>query len=204
MPKAIVFDIGGVLIGLNMGRCIQAFRSGLGFERITELLDPYHQKDIYGELEGGRISEHHFKELVIAESRPGTTAKDVENAMGELLDKKMDPRTVRTVNELKEKYPLYLLSNNNPISMRHCLSILKSNGLDPDRTFRGQFISSDLKMMKPAPEFYNYVIQKIGLPPQEILFIDDNKANVDGARASGLDARLYNPGTDLGLLLSDC
>ncbi len=58
--------------------------------------------------------------------------------------------------------------------------------------------------MKPAPEFYRYVIQRIGLPPQEILFIDDNKANVDGARAVGMDARLYNPGTDLGLLLSDC
>ena len=77
-------------------------------------------------------------------------------------------------------------------------------GIDPEATFKGQFISSDLKMMKPAPEFYRYVIQRIGLPPQEILFIDDNKANVDGARAVGLDARLYNPGTDLGLLLSDC
>ena len=82
--------------------------------------------------------------------------------------------------------------------------LLKDNGIDPEATFRDQFISSDLKMMKPAPEFYNYVIQRIGQPPQEILFIDDNKANVDGARAVGLDARLYNPGTDLGLLLSDC
>lgn len=88
--------------------------------------------------------------------------------------------------------------------MRHCLRVLKDNGIDPDATFKGQFISSDLKMMKPAPEFYRYVIQRIGLPPQEILFIDDNKANVDGARAVGMDARLYNPGTDLGLLLSDC
>ncbi len=204
MPKAIVFDIGGVLIGLNMSRCIEAFRSTLGFERITELLDPYHQKGIYGELEGGRLSEQHFKDLVLAESRPGTKPQDVEYAMGELLDKKMDPRTVQAVLDLKGRYPLYLLSNNNPISMRHCLRVLKDNGIDPDATFRGQFISSDLKMMKPAPEFYRYVIQRIGLPPQEILFIDDNKANVDGARAVGLDARLYNPGTDLGLLLSDC
>ena len=204
MPKAIVFDIGGVLIGLNMDRCIAAFRDGLGFERITQLLDPYHQKGIYGELEGGRLSEQHFKDLVIAESRPGITPEDVDNAMGQLLEQKIDPRTVRAVNEVKGKYPLYLLSNNNPISMRHCRRVLRDNGLDPESTFRDQFISSDLKLMKPAPEFYNYAIQKIGLPPQEILFIDDNKANVDGARAVGMDARLYNPGTDLGLLLLDC
>ncbi|MBQ9410289.1 MAG: HAD family phosphatase [Bacteroidales bacterium] len=204
MPKAIVFDIGGVLIGLNMDRCIAAFRDGLGFERITQLLDPYHQKGIYGELEGGRLSEQHFKDLVIAESRPGITPEDVDNAMGQLLEQKIDPRTVRAVNEVKGKYPLYLLSNNNPISMRHCRRVLRDNGLDPESTFRDQFISSDLKLMKPAPEFYNYAIQKIGLPPQEILFIDDNKANVDGARAVGMDARLFNPGTDLGLLLLDC
>ena len=204
MPKAIVFDIGGVLIGLNMDRCIHAFRVGLGFERITQLLDPYHQKGIYGELEGGRLSEQHFKELVIAESRPGTTPQDVDDAMGRLLVQKMDPRTVSVVKNLAREYPLYLLSNNNPISMRHCLKVLRDNGIDPEKTFKGQFISSDLKLMKPAPEFYRYAIEKIGLPPQEILFIDDNKANVDGARALGLDARLYNPGTDLGLLLADC
>ena len=204
MPKAIVFDIGGVLIGLNMGRCIEAFRTGLGFERITQLLDPYHQKGVYGELEGGKVSEQHFKEFVIAESRPGTTPQDVEWAMGQLLIEKMDPRTVQAVKSLVDKYPLYLLSNNNPISMRHCLRVLKENGLDPDTTFKGQFISSDLKLMKPSAEFYNYAVRSIGLPPQEILFIDDNKANVDGARAVGIDARLYTPGTDLGLLLSDC
>ena len=204
MPGAIVFDIGGVLIGLDMGRCIDAFRYGLGFERITELLDPCHQKGIYGELEGGRLSEQHFKELVIAESRPGTTPEDVDYAVGQLLVQKMDPRTVQTVLRLSREYPLYLLSNNNPISIRHCMRVLRENGINPDTTFKGQFISSELKLMKPSPEFYSLVIEKIGLPAREILFIDDNKANVDGARAVGMDARLYNPGTDIGLLLSDC
>ena len=204
MPKAIVFDIGGVLIGLNMGRCIEAFRSGLGFERITQLLDPCHQKGIYGELEGGRLSEQHFKDLVIAESRPGTKPEHVEWAMGELLDWKMDPRSVQAVKNLAGRYPLYLLTNNNPISIRLCHRIFNNNGIDPETVFKEEFISSDLKMLKPDPEFYRYAIRKIGLEPQEILFIDDNKANVDGARALGIDARQYIPGTDLGLILSDC
>ena len=49
MVKAIVFDIGGVLIDLDPGRCIRAFREILGYERITEILDPCHQKGIYGD-----------------------------------------------------------------------------------------------------------------------------------------------------------
>ena len=43
MIKAIVFDIGGVLIGLDLGRCINAFREDLGFDQITALLDPCHR-----------------------------------------------------------------------------------------------------------------------------------------------------------------
>ena len=204
MPKAIVFDIGGVLIGLDMDRCIRAFRDDVGFKRITRLLDPYHQKGIYGELEGGKLSEKHFKELVLAESRLDATPQDVDDAMGKLLVEKMDSRTVEVVKGLAQKYPLYLLSNNNPISMRHCLRILRDNGLDPDKIFKGQFISSEMKMMKPSAQFYLTVILKLGLNPGDILFVDDNLANVEGARAVGIDARLYVPGTDIGLLLSDC
>ena len=204
MPKAVIFDIGGVLIGLDMDRCIRAFREDVGFTRINQLLDPYHQKGIIGDLEGGKLSENHFKELVLAESRPGATPEDIDIAMGKLLKDKMDPRTVAAVKSLVGKYPLYLLSNNNPISMRNCLRVFRQNGLDPDKTFAAQFISSEMKMLKPSKEFYLTVILKLGLAPQDIVFIDDNMANVEGARAVGIDARVYVPGTDIGLLLLDC
>ena len=39
-------------------------------------------------------------------------------------------------------------------------------------------------------------MRRIGLPAGEILFIDDNRENVEGARAVGLQARLFVPGTD--------
>ena len=203
MVKDVIFDIGGVLINLDMDGCIRAFRENLGFERITELLDPYHQKGIYGDMEAGILSADEFRAQVLRESAPGSRPEDVDRSMRALLSG-MEADTVETVKELSARYPLYLLSNNNPISMRLCHRIFKNNGIDPNTTFKEEFISSDLNMLKPEPEFYKYVIRKIGLPPQEILFIDDNKANVDGARAVGLDARLYNPGTDLGLILSDC
>ena len=204
MPKAVVFDIGGVLIGLDMDRCIRAFREDVGFKRITQLLDPYHQKGIIGDLEGGKLSESHFKELILAESRMDAKPEDIDEAMGKLLISEMDPRTAKAVKSLVGKYPLYLLSNNNPISMRNCIKVLKDNGLDPEKTFNGQFISSEMKMLKPSKEFYQTVILKIGVPPREIIFIDDNLENVEGARAVGIDARLFIPGTDIGLLLMDC
>ena len=196
-------DIGGVLIGLNLDRCIQAFRSILGFERITELLDPCHQKGIYGELEAGVLAPQHFRELILAESRPGCVPADVDRAMHALLVPQMDPRTLAAVKDLGSRYPLYLVSNNNPISMSHIREVFRAHGLGPD-TFKGEFISSDMKLMKPTEAFYKEVIRRIGLPAGELLFVDDNTANVEGARAVGMEARVFVPGTDLGALLADC
>lgn len=199
MAKAYVFDIGGVLIGLDLKACIQAFKDNLGFGRITELLDPCHQKGIYGDLEAGKLSADDFRAQILAESRPGSRPEDVDRSMYALLTT-MDPRTVAAVKALQgKKYPLYLLSNNNPISMVRCRAILAENGLGD--AFKAEFISADMKLMKPSAAFYEEVVRQIGLPAGEIVFLDDSPANVEGAKAVGLDARLYQPGTDINAVL---
>ncbi|MBP5675849.1 MAG: HAD-IA family hydrolase, partial [Bacteroidales bacterium] len=63
------------------------------------------------------------------------------------------------------------------------------------------FISSEMKMMKPSREFYLEAVRRIGLPPEEIVFIDDSLVNVQAARAVGIDARWLEPGMPLSQLL---
>ena len=60
-----------------------------------------------------------------------------------------------------------------------------------------------MKMMKPSREIFDAVAAEIGLPPAEILFVDDSQKNVDGARAAGWQAALYVQGTDLGACLAN-
>lgn len=203
MIKAIVFDIGGVLIGLNLDRCIRTFQEVLGYRRITELLDPYHQKGIYGEMEAGNLSADGFRAEVLRESRPGCRPEDVDRCMYSLLEG-MDPDTVETVKALRGRYPLYLLSNNNPIAMKRILEMFRENGLEPETTFRDQFISSEMKLQKPSREIYEESVRRTGLPAGKILFIDDNETNVTAAREAGMQARLFAPGMKLSQLLADC
>ena len=203
MVKAILLDIGGVLIDLDLSACISAFREVLGFQRITELLDPCHQKGIYGDLEAGRLSAQHFRELILAESAPGSRPEDVDRCMYALLSG-MQEDTVATVKDLAGRYNLYLLSNNNPISMVRCREILRENGLPSEQYFKGEFISADMCLMKPSREFYEAVIRRLALKPEEILFVDDSPANVEGARAVGIQARLLQKGALLSTLLADC
>ncbi len=203
MIKAIVFDIGGVLIGLDLDRCIRTFKEVLGFDRITELLDPYHQKGIYGEMEAGTLSADEFRAEVLKDSRPGCKPEDVDRCMYSLLTG-MDPDTVQTVKRLAGRYPLYLLSNNNPIAMSRILEMFRENGLAPETTFRDQFISSEMKLLKPSREIYEESVRRTGLPAGEVLFIDDNETNVLAARKAGMQARLFVPGEKLSQLLADC
>ena len=196
MVKAIVFDLGGVLIDLDFDRCVRAFREILGYERITEILDLWHQKGIYGDMEAGLITADEFRAEVLRESRPGCVPADVDRAMAGLLVG-MDPEKVPLLEELSRKYAIYGLSNNNEISVRRMHDIYEENGLDWRRIFRKEFISCRMKMLKPSREIFDAAAAEIGLPPAEILFVDDSQTNVDGALAAGWQAIYYAQGTDL-------
>jgi putative hydrolase of the HAD superfamily len=57
---------------------------------------------------------------------------------------------------------------------------------------------------KPDPEFFRRVVALIGVPADEVLFVDDSEANVAGARAAGLVAEHWHfqrgPGSLVDLL----
>ena len=201
MVKAIVFDLGGVLIDLDFDRCVRAFREILGYERITEILDLWHQKGIYGDMEAGLITADEFRAEVLRESRPGCVPADVDRAMAGLLVG-MDPEKVPLLEELSRKYAVYGLSNNNEISVKRMHDIYEENGLDWWRIFRKEFISCRMKMLKPSRGIFDAAAAEIGLPPSEILFVDDSRTNVDGALAAGWQAVYYAQGTDLRACVS--
>ena len=202
MVSAIVFDLGGVLIDLDYDSCVRSFREVLGYERITELLDLSHQKGIYGDMEAGLITADEFRAEVLRESRPGCVPADVDRAMAGLLIG-MDPKKVPLLERLAEKYALYGLSNNNEISVARMHAIYEENGLDWQRVFRKEFISSRMKLLKPSRAIFDAAAAEIGFPPAEILFVDDSQRNVDGARSAGWQAALYVQGTDLGDCLAN-
>ena len=52
--------------------------------------------------------------------------------------------------------------------------------------FDGWVISGDEGIRKPDPEIYALGAERIGLPPEEIVFVDDLKGNLKPARAMGM------------------
>ena len=58
-------------------------------------------------------------------------------------------------------------------------------------SFGGVVVSSDVKMIKPNPAIYEYILKTYNLNPVECLFIDDVKANVEAAEAAGIKGFVF-------------
>ena len=200
--KAIIFDFGGVLIDLDIEDCKAFFKRELGYEKIDDVLDPCHQKGIYGDLEEGMISGDEFRKLVLEESRPGSVAEDVDRAMWHILTG-IEPYKIPLLKKLSESYDLYLLSNNNEVCLPRAKAMFAQAGIPMETLFRKCFYSFEMKALKPSEEFYKAVVEQIGLTAEQMFFIDDSQKNVDGAVAAGLPAVYYEPGTDLEALISN-
>ena len=202
MNKTVIFDMGGVLVDLDIEDCKKVFRQELGYAGIDQIIDPCHQKGIWGDLEEGTLSADEFRAIVLAESYPGTSALEVDRAMSHILVG-IASHKIELLKRMMGKYDLCMLSNNNPICLPFAKKMFEDAGIPLEKVFRKCYMSFEMKALKPSEAFYKAVLEDICRPGDEVLFIDDSQKNVDGAIAAGMPAVYYEPGTDLSALLAD-
>lgn len=59
--------------------------------------------------------------------------------------------------------------------------------------------SCELSTVKPEPEIYQHTLEKLGVQPEEALFLDDKTENIEGARQLGMRALLFRDARTLQL-----
>jgi putative hydrolase of the HAD superfamily len=63
--------------------------------------------------------------------------------------------------------------------------------------FDHQTFSAEVKLVKPDPAIYRHSLNGLGVAASDALFVDDRAANVEGARAVGLNAIQFHSVTQL-------
>lgn len=202
MNKTVIFDMGGVLVDLDIEDSKRVFREELGYAGIDNIIDACHQKGIYGDLEEGTLSAEDFRAIVLAESREGTVPEDVDRAMSHILVG-IAPYKVELLKRMVGKYDLCMLSNNNPICLPFSSKMFDDAGIPLSEIFRKCYMSFEMKALKPSEAFYKAVLADIGRASEDVIFIDDSQKNVEGAVAAGMPAVYYEPGTDLSAFLAE-
>ncbi|WP_044627651.1 hypothetical protein, partial [Neotamlana nanhaiensis] len=132
--KNIVFDLGGVIMNLNVSKTITEFER-LGITDIVNNTGHHYTDPICSDLETCKLSEDVFIEKIISMSHLNPSPDEIVNVWNTMiLD--MPEERINILSNLKEKYNIYLLSNTNSIDQR---KFLKEVNADNDFSFNELF-----------------------------------------------------------------
>lgn len=185
--KNVIFDLGGVIVDLEMERVCACFRE-IGMPRMAELMDPCYPAEVNERMERGDLSwEEACDEMRRLDGRPEVTNAQIRWVYEEFLAR-IDERKLQTIERLRERgLKTYILSNTNPAAIEIVREHFRRHGREMNELFDGIFLSFELRMLKPSPAIFEEVIRRAKIRPEESLFIDDGRRNADAAHALGFN-----------------
>lgn len=194
---SIIFDLGGVLLNIDIKRTQDRFRN-LGVQNIEEFFRFAHGAGPFLDYEAGLIDDQQFVESLKRLAGLNISDQQVIDAWNALLLDFPKDR-IELLKELKKKYRLFLFSNTNAIHLVTFREIYRSayGGTSLDELFEKAYYSHVIKMRKPDLAAFEFILKDSNLKAEETLFIDDFLMNVEAARLAGLRAIHLESGMDV-------
>ena len=186
MIKAILIDADGVVLKERKKQFSQ------------RILDDYNIKvplsffkEVYPKI---RIGQADLKTELAKEMKKWGWQKSAEEMISYWFDpeKKINYQVLDLIKQLRKKGIRCYLASDTP---KCRASDLMENVLG--EYFDGGFFSCVLGYPKEEKEFFQIVLEKTGLKPENILFIDDEKENIESANKFGIKTKYYQDIQDL-------
>lgn len=181
----IIFDFGGVICDIDF-RVTEQQLLKLGFNAGDPAALPRTQQ-LVADLERGSITPGVFRDGMKQLFIRAVTDKQLDDAWNALILEIPEER-IRCLEQVRQHYRIFLLSNTNEIHYNHYVQILKNSyGYnDFEDLFEKAWFSYRLGLIKPDREIFRHAARTVGLDPAKTLFIDDTLKHVKGAEAAGL------------------
>ena len=179
MPiKAVIFDFGGVLLRTEdaSGRRKWEQRLGVECDRIGALVfdsDTSHRATV-GEVEADAV----WKQLAIDFALDGAALDEFYHDFwsGDAVN----VRLVEFIESLRPRYKTAILSNAWSNAREAFVDIYGLGGVMDEIV-----ISAEERLAKPDPRIFQVAAERLGVRPEEAVFVDDMLLNVEAARALG-------------------
>lgn len=200
MIKNIIFDLGGVLLDVDMKRTFMEFQK-LGIDTSLFTSKPADASSgmpqatvcegitvngIMALYQTGDISTSDFFSAILKACSPGTTVKQVRDAWNSCLFT-IPQHRMDAILQLRKHYNIYMLSNTNDAHWEYLLAHqFATPGADLATHFDRVFVSHEMHLAKPNPAIYQQLLREIGAKPEECLFLDDATVNTSAASSIGI------------------
>ena len=186
--KNIIFDLGGVIMDLDIPTSLKAFSKimvhpvGTLEEAIATLRPLMHAMDV-GEMEADT-----FISIMKEQCHPGVTDEEIVDAFNQII--RLPRHRLEWILELRKHYRVFLLSNIGDLHWRETQRQSEALGIDFASCFDEMFLSYKMKLAKPDIRIYERLIAETGIQPSETLYIDDLPNNIEAGRTMGLISKI--------------
>jgi epoxide hydrolase-like predicted phosphatase len=182
--KGLIVDFGGVLT-TNVFDSFRAFGEQEGLDPLTvkrAFREDPQALGLLRELERGDISVDAFEPLFGERIGVRNTSGLVRRLFGGVQPDERMLEAVRRAGQSDIRCGL--ISNSWGAGLDYDMSLL-------DELFDGIVISGDVGMHKPEPAIYILGAERVGLHPEDCVFVDDLRENCAGAEDVGMTAILH-------------
>jgi FMN phosphatase YigB (HAD superfamily) len=185
--KNIIFDYGNVIFLLDFQKLKDGWNS-ISISNPDVFFSHGVQDPIFDAFDKGHVTAAQFRDFIREKSgHPELRDAEIDAAWNSLL-LGVDKGTHETLAALNKKYRIFLLSNINPIHYEYIMNYLKDEfGFESnDHLFEKTYYSHLIGLRKPDSAIFEKVLKENGLKAEETLFIDDIAANLEPAKALGI------------------
>ena len=178
--KAIIFDLGRVLVGIDDTRYVRVLGNGMAGAdagAITRIMSD----ELFIQFDKGLLSPRKYYDAVCTKTGINHSYDEFISAYCDVFQP-MDG-IKQLLGELKSKYRIGLLSDTNPIHFEY---ILRHYPYVAD--IENPTLSFNLGVMKPDKAIYQVAADNVKTDIGHCLFIDDLQKNVIGAINAGMHA----------------
>ncbi|MCX6035374.1 MAG: HAD family phosphatase [Chloroflexi bacterium] len=178
--RAVFIDFGGVIMRTeDKGpRTRQAERLGMTYRDLEKI---FFESDSSQRASRGEIPEEtHWQSVAEA---LGVSRKDADKIIAEFFSgDRADSALLDFLRGLNPECKVGLISN----AWSGLRAFITSQKFDD--VFDEMIISAEVGLIKPDPRIYRLALEKLGVQPEESVFLDDVLVNVEGARSVGMSA----------------
>ncbi len=194
--RAVIFDWGGVMEASPDDAYVAGWERRLALEPDT--LSEVLWGKMWRKLEIGEITNDDFARHVADRLK----LPDAEAAVGFMREfysrDWFNPEVAAAARALRGSYRVAVLSNAWPGQDE---LVHEHFGVDVHAEFDVYVNSAYVGLRKPDPAIFYLTLERLGVAPQQAIFLDDSLRNVDSARELGIHTvQFVDPQTSLGEL----
>lgn len=177
-PKAVVFDLGKVLLDFDYSRAARAMipHCSIGEQELTAAMN---QSALLFRYETGLITTQEFFNEIKAVSKFCHGIGQFEPLFGDIFSP--IPEMIALNERLRAAgFPTYIFSNTNEMAIKNIRARYPFY-----RNFSGYIYSYEHRSMKADPAIYEVVERTAGHKGADLLYIDDRAENIAAAKTRG-------------------